>query len=186
MKIIIMRHGRPDISQDEVVSGADFGTWIEAYNSVELDLKVPPPDELFSVVKNSKATICSALIRSVDSAKILEIHNYQSDDYFNEAELPYFDVFHLKFRAKVWLIFFRILWLLGFSGKVESFSSMKLRAETCSDKLNQLAIEHGTVLFVGHGILNRTISKNLIKSGWYESVKSKKGYWSFSVYEYKD
>ena len=46
-----MRHGRPDISQDEVVSGADFGTWIEAYNSVELDLKVPPPDELFSVVK---------------------------------------------------------------------------------------------------------------------------------------
>jgi len=185
MKIIIIRHGCPDISQDDVVSGEGFGVWIDKYNAAKLDPEVLPTDELMSMVNQSNVTICSTLIRSLESAKMLGITNVISDDCFNEAALPYFDLFGLKLHAKTWLILFRILWVLGFSGEVESFSNMKNRAEMCSDKLNQLAIEHGTVLLVGHGLLNRVISKNLIKSGWHESVKPETGYWNHSIYEFK-
>ena len=186
MRIILVRHGKPDISQEELVLGKDFGNWIDQYNAAELDLSLAPSGELITVLKDSGIVVCSTLKRSLDSAKTLEIKNYQSEARFREAELPHFGVFSLRLRAKTWLVVFRILWMLGFSGKVESFANMKLRAKTCAMKLSQLAQEHDSVVFIGHGFLNRSIAKSLMKSAWLELSSPKMGYWSFSVYEYKN
>ena len=103
---------------------------------------------------------------------------------FVEAGLPNYPILKLKFSHNIWLVLFRVLWFLGYAPNSESYLQTKDRAKRCADKLEIIAQDNESVIFVGHGILNRLISKELQKRGWQGPVKTPRAYWQFVVYEH--
>lgn len=91
----------------------------------------------------------------------------------------------LKFNPKVWLIFFRILWLFGYSQNCESFKETKLRAKKATEKLIDLSKQHKAIILVGHGIMNRLIRKELILYKWDETKKLKSNNWNYGIFKLK-
>jgi len=73
--------------------------------------------------------------------------------------------------------------LLGYAPNSESYSQAKLRAKKCADQLIEIAKEKDSVILIGHGVLNRLISKELRARNWQGSSKAKSKYWQFSVYQ---
>lgn len=86
-------------------------------------------------------------------------------------------------RPHAWAAIFRVLWLLGYASNAESYASAKIRAKQASSELVQLSKEHGHIMCLGHGIFNRLIVKELLKSGWQGSKTLSAKYWGFAVYE---
>lgn len=114
---------------------------------------------------------------------MLGVDCYQCFEGFTEAELPLFKIPFFKLKASVWLILFRALWLFGINGRAESYRRTKLRARSCAEKLQRIAINNDSVLFVGHGILNKLIATELLKLGWKGDRNSEREYWGYSHYE---
>jgi broad specificity phosphatase PhoE len=89
----------------------------------------------------------------------------------------------LSLPPLVWARIFRVLWLLGYASNAESYRSTKIRAEQASSELVQLSKEHGHIMYMGHGIFNRLIVKELLKNGWRGSKRPSGEYWGFNNYE---
>lgn len=184
MKIILLRHGKPILPHFDKMTGSEFNNWIDAYNNAALDNDCPPTDEALAISKSCNYAICSTLRRSIESSKELGLmKTVEISNGFIEAGLPSYNVFNLKFSNNFWLIFFRALWLLGCSPGAESYPQAKLRAKKCANKLVLTAEANESVIFVGHGILNKLISKELIRLGWQKPSENKNSYWDFSVYK---
>ena len=184
MKIVLLRHGRPQLLMRKKMTGAEFINWINQYNSAPLDDSYPPPDDSVTIAEKCNASICSTLRRSIESADKLALSDRVviSDDFI-EAGLPCFNLFNVTFSANVWLVIFRISWFLGYSPNSESYAHLKERAKRCSDQLMATAKEKESVIFVGHGILNRVIAKELGRRGWLSDSKKSNDYWRFSVFK---
>ena len=184
MKIILMRHGMPNLPKLGKMTGAEFVNWINLYNAASLDSKCSHLHDSVLISKSCRAAVCSTLTRSIESADKLKLSSRaEVSSDFVEAGLPSFNVLNLKCSENFWLLFFRALWLLGYAPNSESYSQAKLRAKKCADQLIEIAKEKDSVVFVGHGILNKLIAKELRACNWQGSSKAKSKYWQFSVYE---
>ena len=184
MKIVIMRHGKPDVPRFEKLKACELYTWIESYNAAGILQKQRPPVRTIEMVARCKAVVCSDFPRSTQSAAALNVKVLYSESLFREISLPYAKWNSLRFSPYVWAVFFRILWSFGYSSNGESFRSFQLRARTGAQKLKQIAREHGSVLFVGHGLINHFIAKELLSSGWQGPTSPGRKYWAFGVYTY--
>lgn len=185
MKIVLLRHGKPKVADFNRMTGIEFGAWIKSYNEAPLDELCLPPAGSMHIAKECNAAVCSTLVRSIESSKHLELTSKVDVSHdFVEAGLPNYPIFKLKFSVHFWLVLFRVMWFLGCAPNSESYSQAKERAKRCSDKLESIAKEYDSVVFVGHGILNRLISKELQKRGWQGPVKTPSAYWQFAVYEH--
>jgi len=89
----------------------------------------------------------------------------------------------LKLSPKFWAVFFRILWLLGYSRNSETYSEAKNRAVDAAKVLTELANEYEKVIFVGHGVFNRILAKELRKTGWAGPRNPGSKHWGFGIYE---
>jgi broad specificity phosphatase PhoE len=184
MKIVLLRHGKPRLSDFGKMTGSEFCDWIESYDVAPLDLEFPAPTDSIKISESCNAAICSTLVRSIESSNELGLtEKVKASSEFIEASLPSYNIFNLKFSSKIWLVIFRVLWVFGYSPNSESYSEVKIRARKCSDKLVATAKDNDSVIFVGHGILNRLISKELIRRGWQGPAKTKNKHWQFCVYE---
>ena len=70
----------------------------------------------------------------------------------------------------------RVAWLLGWSRDVESLREATSRAARAADRLVSLASTHGSVMLVGHGMLNTLICRELRRAGW-RGTGSPRTYW---------
>jgi broad specificity phosphatase PhoE len=184
MQIIIVRHGKPLLQSQTSISSIDFEYWIKNYNQAELCRDAAPQSEIINLAKDCGVVICSNLSRSLDSAKLLGINNiFRSEYNLREMEMPCGKLFGISLKPKYWAIIFRVLWFCGYSKKSESFKDAKLRAEQAALMLESIAKEKQSVLFVGHGLLNRFIAKNLVSRGWKAEKKMGSNYWDFGVFE---
>ncbi len=187
MEITLLRHGKPEDLSLHRLSASEFCGWIQDYNASSLSESSKPTEAAFDYVSRCNAIICSELTRSIDSAKILNKEKIiLSDSIFNEAGLPFTNWQKLKLSPKIWAVLFRVLWLFGFSRNSESFKEAKNRAKEAVRKLSQLSNEYDTVLFVGHGVFNRILAKELRKSGWSGPKNPGSKYWSFGIYKLKE
>lgn len=185
MKIILIRHGKPDIPSWGKLKASELHQWIESYNSAGITKEFQPPREATEVISNCNVVVCSDLPRSIESAKSLGVKKvHYTESIFREMGLPYAGWSFLKLSPDIWAVIFRSLWFLGFSRNSESFSSAKLRVTGATERLKQLAQEHGSVLFVGHGMVNRYIAKELVSNGWLGPSNTGKKYWGYAIYEY--
>jgi len=185
MEIVILRHGKPDISASEKLKAREMREWIESYDSAGIDRTHVPPVIAIEKAAQCKAVVCSDLKRSVESAETLKAgHVSLSDAVFREFSLPYMEWHSFRLSPMIWAAFFRMLWFAGFSAGGESFRASKRRVKRGADKLKEVAAERGSVLFVGHGLYNYFLSKELRSTGWQGPMNPGKQYWEFGVYTY--
>lgn len=184
MKIVILRHGKPVIPSLKKLSASAFSEWVNEYNAAGLSTTSKPTEHAKKCADECNAIVCSALPRSIDSAKAFNNKSIVlSDPIFNEAELPVANWQAMKLHPKIWATVFRILWLLGYSRNSESFKEAKSRASEAVDKLSEIAREYDSVLFVGHGVYNRILSNELRRHGWLGPKNPGANHWAFGVYE---
>jgi len=185
VKIVLIRHGKPNLDDIGKIKSIEIERWIESYNSAKIDLKCQPKKESIEIAKNCNQVVCSDLSRSIESANILgvkKIHHIES--VFREVGLPYAPFPFIKLEPNLWAIIFRVLWFFGLKSNSESLAEARLRAATGARKLKEIAENNDSVIFIGHGIMNRFIAKELVSSGWVGASGSKGEYWEFGVYEY--
>ena len=180
-----MRHGKPDIPSLGKINAGKLAYWINLYNAAGIcDVHQPPP-ETRKIAAHSEIIVCSDLPRSLTSAKLLGLRNIHSiEPMFREMGLPHTSFPSPKLSATAWTALLRILWFLGYSSNSESFREAKLRARICASKLKELSAPMNSVLFIGHGLLNRFIAKELIVSGWRGPKIPGKQYWDFAIYKH--
>jgi len=186
MEIILLRHGKPEMPSLEKTNAAGFSRWVELYNLSRLCSSSIPSSDVVSEAKLCTVVVCSELQRSIDSAKALGFNEVTlKSSIFNEAGMPVANWEYLKLSPKLWSIVFRILWLFGYSFDSESFKEAKLRASKSARVLIDLAKKHERVIFVGHGVYNRILAKELKSLGWAGPKNPGSKYWSYAVYSGK-
>ena len=186
MEITLLRHGKPVNLSLKRISASSFYEWVQKYNTSGLCSTSKPTTQALGCARDSKAIVCSELPRSIESAKVLNSGSIISSNIvFNEAGLPVASWNTLKLSPKIWALIFRVFWLLGYSKNSESFKEAKERAIKAVNKLTELAHEHESVLFVGHGIYNRILANELRKSGWSGPKNPGTKHWSIGVYKCK-
>jgi broad specificity phosphatase PhoE len=184
MRVILMRHGKPSLPPEKSITSVEFKNWIESYNSAELCENIKPCSKSIEIAQSCNVVLCSNLKRSLNSASILGAKKIFSTEHrLREMEMPWGKITYLKIKPKYWAVIFRILWFFGYSKNSESFKEAKLRAVHAASLLGSFAKESGSVLFVGHGMLNRYISKCLVASGWQVKKKVGSNYWEFGILE---
>lgn len=178
-----MRHGKTPFPQSGWIAPLEMQQWIEQYNLAEVEADNVPPMSL-KLANSATYIIASTARRSLSSVQALGHTAAISDDVFCEAQLSFALWRFPRLSPFVWAGFFRLLWLFGYSRGSDSLQTTRARARIAARQLTALA-EHGTVLLVGHGIMNSLIGKELLASGWSGPSKQKVKYWSANVYRFQ-
>ncbi|MEQ9770957.1 histidine phosphatase family protein [Pectobacterium jejuense] len=182
MRIILIRHGKPDINITKKLSSHDMGSWIENYDKSEVIEN--PPQYLFTNNFISKSfVIVSSLPRTLTSLEMMGINPNMIDPIFREAQLPSFNHSLLRLSPMIYVFIFRILWFIGFSKSVESYYSAKCRSKLAAAKLISFAQKEPSVSLMGHGIMNRMIDSQLEREGFKKTQTLGKNYWKLTAYE---
>ena len=183
MEIILFRHGKVDHPPVTIISAQAFSRWVQAYNANGLDAESKPPEEAKQRACASSAVVCSELPRSIASVKLLSSQPVTlQHEMFNEAGLPIAGWERIRLSVRIWAILFRVMWLFGYSKNSESFEDAKNRGAQAADMLIELAQEHPSVTFVGHGVFNRIVAKELRLRGWIGPRSPGSNYWDYAVY----
>ena len=184
MKIILLRHGRPDLELPKKLASKEIVPLIRRYDDAGIAPDSIPPEQSIVVANTVNAVVCSHLRRSVESAKKLtEKHILLSDELFREAALPSSNGAYPRLNTMTWFFIYRSLWLFGYSQNGESIAITRKRAKLATNKLVAIAEQHESLLFVGHGFINHFISKELKRRGWKGQKKSPREHWEYSSYE---
>ena len=102
MKIVLLRHAKPDIPEFGKLRASEIRRWIESYNSAGIMKDHQPLREAVEIANNCNAIVCSDLSRSVESAEALRIKgvNYSTDNPKQKIFIDqrYYDI---KFNLKI-------------------------------------------------------------------------------------
>ncbi len=182
MEIILMRHGRPALTSPDSLLARDMPEWITRYDLAGTGNDLPPETSR-ALADRAGIVISSDLPRALSSLKALGCEPIHTDALYREAELPIYGVGGLRLSPLAWSGIFRVLWLCGVSGHVETLQGAKQRAVKAAENLATLAGNaESPVLLMGHGMMNRLIARRLLSQGWREIRKPGKGYWGAGVY----
>jgi broad specificity phosphatase PhoE len=185
MRIVLLRHGKPDVPKLGKLRASEIYQWIESYNSAGLNIEHRPSREAIEIANNCNTIVCSDLPRSIESARALGVREVNHiESMFREMGLPYASFPSPKLSPNIWAALFRVLWFFGYSSNGESLREAKLRASNGASMLKEIAANTGSVLLVGHGFVNRFIAKELLSNGWQGPASPGKKYWEFGIYEY--
>ena len=180
-QIILLRHAKVKINIPSIYS-SQMKEFIEAYNQAPIEFD-DVSDELKSIIDSADIILSSELSRTKETLKYLGKEAQHSDTIFNEAELPYANGKIVKLPATVWAALFRIMWIFGYSKQSESYKEAKVRAKLSADTLIAYAKSNKSVLLVGHGVMNKLISKELIDSGVTLVKKTGNGNLGYTVFQ---
>ena len=178
MEIIFIRHGPPEFDSSRWLHQSDLGQLLANYKASRV-VRPAPADllaELFAF--SDKPVFCSTLPRCTDSAAALGFTDPVQMPELDEADLPNPNWLKIPVSYQVAIIALRFAWFLGYSEASDSYRATLKRADTAAAKLSDIARVHGSVLVVGHGIMNRLVSSRLRKVGWNADARSQTGYWS--------
>ncbi|WP_150048106.1 histidine phosphatase family protein [Methylomonas rhizoryzae] len=177
-----MRHGQPSVALTGWLRARDLARLAEAYRVA--GIVDAPPRVSLDVFQRIGMVLCSDLPRSRQSAHALAVgENPVADALFGEARLPHFNQGCVCLPVGVWLVLLRLLWLAGFSRNGQSYRAAKRRAGLAAQRLIDFAEVHGSVLLVGHGVMNHLIGRELRARGWHCRLRPGKDYWTYGVYE---
>ena len=179
MTIILMRHGKPDHPVSGRFTARALADWCEGYDQAVI-CDAPPPRSM-AIARMASVIACSPLPRARSSLARLGLQAQDVDEVFSEVAMPLLPFARLHLPLTLWLALLRLLWLCGYAGRVESVQHARQRAQRAADKLIALS-QHGTVLLVGHGIMNKLIARQLRKRGWQAEKHASSRHWSSAIY----
>ena len=180
-KIILVRHGEPDVKTGAKISGAEIPSFLKRYNEAPLIPNSLPSSKLLFLSANA-TVICSDLKRSYCSAQRCGVSPKIEDAIFSESIPPHFQNAFLRLKPKTWLLLSRVLWLMGFSLHGESYKDAKKRAKRAADILLH-EVKKRDVLLFGHGLFNILIAAELRKRGFVGPKVPARNFWEFGVYQ---
>jgi len=190
MKIILLRHGKPKVDLNSLLkkscSSSFLGKLVKSYELSGISEDNEVTKEIINLVATCNILVHSDLPRSIESAKALGINNIRHccNAIFREPNLPYANWKYPKLPILVWFLFFRVMWQFGYSNNAESIKKAKENAASGARILQEYSKVHGTVILVGHGVVNRFIAKELLSIGWDGPKIPSNKYWSYGVYSY--
>jgi broad specificity phosphatase PhoE len=175
---VLVRHGVPACDHLAPIPGRDFGRWVREYDRAPLNKAIGPPASLVERAGRAGVVVTSTLRRSIESAELL-VPGRQAgrDSLFDEVGIPVAIAIPLALRPSSWDILARLAWVAGWSAGVESLSAARARARRVAERLAELALAHGSVMLVGHGMLNTLAAHALRKRGWTGSGATRR-YWA--------
>lgn len=184
-RVILVRHGKPDIAPNPRTSHHGFRRYIDAYQDAGLDPNSAPPEELLDLVKGLNEVFTSGLPRAVDSARsLLPEAEIIADPLFAEAPLAAPRIPLLRMKVPVWAVMARILWHAGYHPEIENYRSAKLRAAQAADILLARARENnGIAVLVAHGYFNAMIGRVLRRRGFARTGSHRVRFWNAVIYE---
>lgn len=182
MEIILMRHGKPAFTGSAKVTSREMSNWITEYDLSDTGEDIPPESSK-SLACSASRIISSPLPRALSSLKALGLEPDVIDEVFREADLPVFYMPGFRLSPAMWAAFFRVMWLCGISRNVERVRRAKKRAVQATNILIAFAKRtDGSVLLMGHGVMNRLIVRELRSSGFKEYCCQGNGYWNATIY----
>lgn len=179
-KIILVRHGEPDVTIAGKISGAQIPSFLANYNQAPLKSSSKPSERLRYLADNA-TVVCSTLPRSIASAACCGVEPDIVDAIFCESIPPHFQSELLTLTPKSWLVLSRLLWMGGFSLHGEALHATKRRASKAANILLQEAQNHNVILF-GHGLFNIMIAKELRKKGYRGPGIPAREFWDYGIY----
>lgn len=184
MRIVLARHGRLIWDFATPIPGRAFGAWLQGENDAPIDPSHRPSAELQHLVRTADGVVASPLRRSRESASLLAPTGLPLiDECFREAELPFAISWGLRVPPGIWAGLARVAWCCGWSPEVESFAAARGRAARAAGILAAHAGARGTVVLVGHGLMNILIAAKLRAAGWSGPVLPGQRHWGFAVYD---
>lgn len=186
-KITLIRHGKPEAHEKysafSIVSGKDIEQFISAWNTCELNKESKIPSSLKAIVTDGDLFISSGLKRTHESFRMLGINGFESNQLFNEADLPCGIGKSIRMPLIIWSISLRLMWRFGLSINSESYKDFIKRACKGADFLeSDRDVKHTVVM--AHGFVNRYVKNELLRRNW-RLIKNEGGhdYWSYSTLE---
>lgn len=169
---------------NRVARTRDIGNIIGEYDAAGIEGK--PTDEIKEKMQQYNVTVCSDLLRSIDSARKLGVKEiYLIDPIFREVALPHFNSGSLKMPMNTWIALYRFLSVVGFSKNGESLLAARKRAKIAANKLIGIAKIYESVVLIGHGFTNYFIAKELLAQKWQGPKRPGQYYWEYGEYVYK-
>ncbi len=177
MKIIFIRHGKPDFNPSQWLGSDKVHSRLLGYK--ESRVTTPPSsDQINLAEKSAYYCMTSELSRAQDSATLLFNTAPEVSALFNEAELPHPNRLWLPLPWSAFLVIYRLAWLLGYRKNAAGRQQDLHRANAAANLLLERASEHACVYVLGHGIMNRLIVRALVKQGMSVQSKNGDGYWA--------
>jgi broad specificity phosphatase PhoE len=183
-RIILIRHGRPNIPTNPRTTHREFHTYIDDYEAAGLDPESAPPEELQDLVSELEQVFTSGKPRAHDSAKALAPHaELIADPLFAEAPLASPKIPLLRMTVPKWAVVARILWHAGYHPEIENYRRAKHRAAQAADILIARAHKDGAAALVAHGYFNFMIGRELRRRGFRKSGSHAARFWNAVIYE---
>ncbi len=184
-RVILVRHGKPDIPIALRTGHHGFRRFIDEYQDAGLDPRSAPPEELLDLVKGLNAVFASGSPRARDSARtLLPEAEVIADPLFDEAPLAAPRIPLLKMKVPVWAVVARIMWHAGYHPEIENYRRAKSRAVQAADILLKRAEANEDVaILVAHGYFNAMIGRVLRKRGFRRSGSHRVRFWNVVMYE---
>lgn len=183
-RIILIRHGQPNIALSPRTSHQGFRAYIDAYEAAGLDPQSAPPKDLRALVKDLTELFTSAKPRAHDSAKSLAPHaKLIVDPLFVEAPLAAPKIPLLKLRVQSWAVVARLLWHAGYHPDIEPYAASRARAQKAANILINRCTAEGTTALIAHGYFNFLIGRELKRQGHKKTGTHRARYWNAVIYE---
>jgi broad specificity phosphatase PhoE len=184
LRIVLVRHGRPAISDGERTCHRGFRDYMDAYEAAGLDPDSAPPDELQDLMKGLSAVYTSGSPRAQDSARALAPGaELIADPLFVEAPLASPRIPLLRLGVPAWAVMSRILWHAGYHPEIENYRRAKQRAKRAADILTGKARDEGMTVLVAHGYFNAMIGRELSRRGFRKTGSHRVRFWNAVSYE---
>jgi broad specificity phosphatase PhoE len=184
VRIILIRHGQPDIALSPRTGHSGFAAYIDAYEAAGLDPASLPPEDLRDLVCELDAVFTSDRPRSTESARLLAPHaELVIDPLFAEAPLASPRIPLINLTVPTWAVVARVLWHAGFHPAIEDYRKARHRAGQAADILTARAHETGAAALVAHGYFNAMIGRILRKRGFSRTGSHRVRYWNAVIYE---
>ena len=184
LRIVLIRHGQPDIALSPRTRHRGFTDYIDDYEAAGLAPVSLPPQELAALVKELDSIFTSGKPRAHQSAARLAPHaRLVAEPVFVEAPLASPPVPLLRLKVASWAVASRILWHMGFAPGIENARKARARAGQAADRLVTQAQLAGTAVLVAHGYFNWMIGRQLKKRGFTRTGLHQARYWNTVIYE---
>ena len=184
-EIILVRHGRPELSRNVRLTARDYEDWWARYDESGLRAGQRVPDRIAGFAARADKVVSSPLRRAVESATLAR-DGAAPDEIMNgmvEAPLPPPGLGPIKMRPISWGTVSRVLWLGGHAAGRETASAARARAARCAQELEALTGGERRITVFAHGWFNRMVGRQLRKRGWRMVEGRGDAYWSYRRFE---
>jgi broad specificity phosphatase PhoE len=186
MEIRLIRHGKPRFWESyepyTLISGARVESALIEYNGSGLMSGSRPPRGALEAAEGAAVAFCSGLRRAAETASALNIScRVIEDPIFAEPVVPHGFWKRVTLPLALWVAISEFIWSLGYSLNCEPAAKARARAERAAALLISSAERNGTVLLVGHSMMNGMIFRALRKRKWRSRRPFDGKFWACNV-----